>query len=216
MPQAECNDPDQITREVHAPQESPARGAPSAVQFHDSYIVAACEDGIEVIDQHALHERVIYNDLKRRLADGAIASQRLLIPQTLTVTAAEAACAEDSAALLGRLGFDLVSFGPRTLAIQAMPALFAARQLDGPAVVREVLDRLSGGQAADAEAMLEGLLEVMACKAAVKAGDPLGRSEIEALLRRRRELDKASACPHGRPTTLKISLKELEKQFKRI
>ncbi len=188
---------------------------PTAVQFHNSYIVTSCEDGLEIIDQHALHERLIYNDLKRRLTEGAVECQRLLIPQTFSVTSAEAASLEENAQLLSRLGFDLAAFGPQTVAIQAVPCLLAGRGIDAPAVVREILDQLAQGRAADGEALLEGLLETMACKAAVKAGDPLSPAEIRALLVRRNDQDKSSACPHGRPTTLKLSLKDLQKQFKR-
>jgi DNA mismatch repair protein MutL len=188
---------------------------PTAVQFHNSYIVTSCEDGLEIIDQHALHERLIYNDLKRRLTEGAVECQRLLIPQTLSVTSAEAASLEENAELLSMLGFDLAAFGPRTVAIQAVPGLLAGRGIDAPRVVREILDRLAQGRAADGEALLESLLETMACKAAVKAGDPLSPAEIQALLARRSDQDKCSACPHGRPTTLKLSLKDLQKQFKR-
>ena len=188
---------------------------PTAVQFHNSYIVTSCEDGLEIIDQHALHERIIYNDLKRRLTEGAVECQRLLIPQTLSVTSTEAASLEENAELLSKLGFDLAAFGPQTVAIQAVPGLLAGRGIDAPQVVREILDQLAQGNTADGEALLESLLETMACKAAVKAGDPLGPAEIQALLARRGDQDKCSACPHGRPTTLKLSLKDLLKQFKR-
>jgi DNA mismatch repair protein MutL len=188
---------------------------PTAVQFHNSYIVTSCEDGLEIIDQHALHERLMYNDLKRRLTEGAIECQRLLIPQTLSVTSAEAASLEENAELLSKLGFDLAAFGPQTVAIQAVPSFLAGRGIDAPQVVREILDQLAQGRTADGETMLESLLETMACKAAVKAGDPLSPSEIQALLARRNDQDKCSACPHGRPTTLKLSLKDLQKQFKR-
>jgi DNA mismatch repair protein MutL len=188
---------------------------PTAVQFHNSYIVTFCEDGLEIIDQHALHERIIYNELKRRLTEGPVECQRLLIPQTLSVTPAEAASLEENAELLSKLGFDLAAFGPQTVAIQAVPGLLTRRGIDAPQVVREILDRLAQGSAADGESVLESLLETMACKAAVKAGDPLNPAEIQALLARRNDQDKCSACPHGRPTTLKLSLKDLLKQFKR-
>ena len=188
---------------------------PTAVQFHNSYIVTSCEDGLEIIDQHALHERLLYNDLKRRLTEGTVECQRLLIPQTLSVTSAEAASLEENADLLSKLGFDLAAFGPQTIAIQAVPSLLAGRGIDAPQVVREIVDQLAQGRTADGEALLESLLETMACKAAVKAGDPLSPTEIQALLARRNDQDKCSACPHGRPTTLKLSLKDLQKQFKR-
>jgi DNA mismatch repair protein MutL len=199
------------------PSESDRRFAlpDRAVQFHNSYIVTSCEDGLEIIDQHALHERIIYNDLKRRLTEGAVATQRLLIPQTLPVTQAEAGSLEENSDLLARLGFELAAFGPRTVAIQALPSLLVERRIDAAEVVREILDQLAQGRAADGETLLENLLETMACKAAVKAGDPLRPDEIQALLAARSDQDKCSACPHGRPTTLKLSLKDLQKQFKR-
>jgi len=187
----------------------------NAVQVHNAYIVVQCDDGLEIIDQHALHERLTYNDLRKRLSLGALAAQRLLLPTAIDASESEIQAAGANAKLLERLGIELVPFGPRKLAIQQFPTLLAQRGVEPEAFVREALDKLAEDTSADAERLLEELLQTMACKAAVKAGDRLGPEEIDALLVRRVESDKASACPHGRPTTLKMTLKELEKQFKR-
>ena len=197
-----------------APQPIAATGQ-MAFQVHDSYIVAQCPDGLIIVDQHALHERVIYNDLKSRLASGALTAQRMLIPQTVTVTAAEADLLAANAELLAKLAIEVAPFGPDTVAIQQFPTLLAERGAEGPEFLREVLDKLREDPSADAEQLIEGILQVMACKAAIKANQQLSRDEMESLLARRDEIDKASSCPHGRPTTLKLTLQDLEKQFKR-
>ncbi len=185
------------------------------LQIHHSYIVTQTDDALIIIDQHALHERILYNELKTRLADGKLAGQRLLIPETLTVTAAEADAAASRADLLARLGIEVEPFGPRTLAIQQFPSLLASRGVSPVEFLRDLLDRLAEDEAADPERLLEGLLSMLACKAAVKAGDPLTAQEIDSLLARAADADKASSCPHGRPTTLRLTLKDLDKQFHR-
>jgi len=198
---------------VRAPR-APALPA-RTLQIHDSYIVAACEDGLLIIDQHALHERLIYNDLRARIAESALDGQRLLIPQTLKVTAAEADALEANAALLARLGVEVEPFGPQTVAVQRFPTLLVGRGVPAAGFVRELIDRLAEDEATDPERLLEDVLEMMACKAAVKAGDPLTAAEVEDLLARRDDAEKGAACPHGRPTTLQLSLRDLQKQFKR-
>jgi DNA mismatch repair protein MutL len=139
----------------------------------------------------------------------------MLIPQTLTVTAAEADLLSVNKALLGSLGIEVAPFGPDTVAIQQFPTLLAERGSGGVEFLREVLDKLGEDSSADTEQLIEGVLQVMACKAAIKAGQPLSTDEMESLLARRDDIDKASSCPHGRPTTLKLTLQDLDKQFKR-
>ncbi len=206
-----------------APPQPPPRAArpappPRAIQIHNTYIVAATDEGLVVIDQHALHERLIYNDLKRRLAgegSSGLTSQRLLIPEALKVTPAEADALEQSAELLARLGIEVAPFGPDTVAVQRFPALLAERGAAAGEFVRELLDRLAEDTAMDRERLLEDVLAMLACKAAVKAGDALRPEEIADLLARRAGAEKGSACPHGRPTTLTLTVRELEKQFRR-
>jgi DNA mismatch repair protein MutL len=212
------------THDHPAPQGPPSTPPPATsppatvLQVHDSYIVARCDDGLIIIDQHALHERVIYNELRSRLADpdtSGLEAQRLLIPATLRVSAAEADLLAANARLLGCLGIEVVPFGPDTLAVQQFPTLLIQREVETTDFLREVLDKLREDQTTDGERALEGILQTMACKAAIKAGQPLTQAEMESLLARREQADKASSCPHGRPTTLKLTLKDLQRQFKR-
>ena len=193
----------------------PIAPAPAAIQIHNTYVVTACDDGVMIVDQHALHERALYNELRHRLTAGKLTGQKMLIPETLKVTAAEAESVERQAELLARLGIEIGSFGKDTVAIHQFPSLLAERGASPAEFVREILDRLADDESTDSERVLEDLLQMMACKAAVKAGQPLSGPEIQALLARADELEKSSSCPHGRPTVLKLTLKDLEKQFKR-
>jgi DNA mismatch repair protein MutL len=185
-----------------------------AIQLHNSYLVAQSDDGMIIIDQHALHERIMYEELHARLTRGALESQHLLIPQTIPASSRQIALLEQIQPLLNRLGIEASAFGPNTVAVQAFPS-FLDRLEPGP-FVSELLER--GEQELldlHEEELLHEILDMMACKAAVKAGDPLSPAEIEALLARRELVDRSSNCPHGRPTTLRLSLRDLEKQFKR-
>ncbi len=196
------------------PPAEPASAAKTFIQIHDSFIIAETDGGFVIIDQHALHERILYEDLHRRIHHGNLESQRLLIPQSFEVTQTQAALLEANAGLLERLGIELVPFGPRTLAVQAFPSLLA--KADPADFILDLIDLLESRHTApDPQALLEQALSMAACKAAIKAGQRLSDSEIEQLLARRLEADSASRCPHGRPTTISFSLKDLEKQFKR-
>lgn len=186
----------------------------AAIQLHNSYLVAQTDEGMVIIDQHALHERVMYEELRTRLMRGPLESQRMLIPQTLSASLRQIAMLEQIQPLLQRLGIEVSLFGPGTLAVHAFPTFLF--KLDPATFVRELLER--GEQELldlHEEEILHELLDMMACKAAVKAGDPLTAAEIEALLSRRELIDRSSNCPHGRPTTLRLTLNDLEKQFKR-
>ena len=184
------------------------------LQIHDSFIVAQTEDGFVIIDQHALHERIIYEDLCRRIRKNKLQSQRLLIPESFEVTVSAAEALKANAELTDKLGIELVPFGPRTMAVQAFPTLLSSVQpLDFIQDLIDLLDRKDAGL--DAERLLDEVLNMAACKAAIKAGQKLTDSEIEQLLADRQQTESASRCPHGRPTTIKFSISELEKQFKR-
>ncbi len=185
-----------------------------ALQLHNAYLVTECEDGLVIIDQHALHERIMYEELLARLSRGPLESQRLLIPEVLPATPSQIALLENLQPLLGRLGIELAVFGPDSVAVQAFPTFLD--RLEPGRFVRELLERAEQ-ELLDLhdEELLHGVLDMMACKAAVKAGDPLSQPEIEALLARRELVERSSNCPHGRPTTLRLTLRDLEKQFKR-
>ena len=116
---------------------------------------------------------------------------------------------------MGRLCLEVSPFGPHSVAVQRFPSLLVARGVAPGTFLRGALDALSDDETADSERLLGALLALMACKAAVKAGDPLTPEEIDDLLAARQRAEKGSACPHGRPTTLRLTLRDLEKQFQR-
>ena len=185
----------------------------NAIQIHDSFIVAQTEDGFIIIDQHALHERIIYEDLHRRIQSGKLESQRLLIPESLELSDSQAEILKGKNGLIEKLGIEITPFGPKTYAVQAFPTVLAkAEPLD---FVRDLIDLLEDKPSLDAEGLLDEVLNMAACKAAIKAGQRLNSSEIGQLLADRDAVARTGYCPHGRPTTIKFSRSELEKQFKR-
>ena len=184
------------------------------IQLNNSYIVAQEADGFVIIDQHALHERIMYERLSARIGEGALESQRLLIPESFDVTETEAAALEEHATLLERMGLEVVPFGPRVMAVQAFATLLG--KADPVEFVRELLDLLLERQAeGDPRRLLDAVLNMAACKAAIKAGQRLRDEEIEQLLSDAETVDLSSRCPHGRPTTIRFTWKELDKQFRR-
>jgi DNA mismatch repair protein MutL len=145
---------------------------------------------------------------------GPLESQHLLIPEVIKASSRQIALLEQIQPLLKKLGIEASPFGPDSVAVSAFPSFL--EKLEPGIFVTDILER--GEQELldlHEEELLHELLDMMACKAAVKAGDPLSREEIEALLARREVLDRSSNCPHGRPTTLRLTLNDLEKQFKR-
>ena len=187
-----------------------------ALQLHNSYLVVQSDDGMEIIDQHALHERVLFEELLTRLRRGPLESQRLLIPATFDAPEPQVALLDELRPVLQTLGIDADAFGPSTVAVQSFPSFL--EKLDPADFVADLLEKAETdvkNVAGNDEEVLHDVLDLMACKAAVKAGDPLTQVEIDALVRRRDLTGRNTNCPHGRPTTLKLSLGDLEKQFKR-
>ncbi|MCK4627264.1 MAG: hypothetical protein KAV00_18265, partial [Phycisphaerae bacterium] len=183
-----------------------------ALQVHNSYIVTATDTGLEIIDQHALHERIIFDELKTRIASGHLASQRLLIPETVELAQADKTILSERADMLERFGLEVTDFGPGSVAVHALPSLLVERNVPAAEFVRDLLETLAENASAGGDELLDKILATMACKAAVKAGENLTPEEIDSLLGRR---TNTASCPHGRPTTLTLTLAELEKQFKR-
>jgi len=186
--------------------------AGAVLQVHQSYLVTEDAEGIVLIDQHALHERVLYEQLFERVMRGGLERQMLLSPLMIEVGARAAERAESAAPLLARLGFDATLAGPRTVAVNAVPSFLASRNVDAGEFLAELLDR---EDLADTEPAIHAVIDMMACKAAVKAGERLTREEIARLLESRERIERSTNCPHGRPTSLRIPLREIEKRFGR-
>jgi len=199
-----------------APVPRPPPLAPSvkAMQLHDRYLVAESDDGVMVIDQHALHERVLYEHLRERVLSGAIESQGLLVPEPVDLSPAEAAAAAEHRNLLSQLGVKVEPFGGNTVLVTSYPAMLA--NLQPGEVLRGLLDQLvSGGKLPDRRDLLDELLHTIACKAAIKAGDRLSPEEVAALVAQRHLIDDSHHCPHGRPAAVIFSRDELDRHFRR-
>lgn len=201
----------------HSNRELLQNGAQRLVgmQIHNRYLIAESPEGMLVIDQHALHERVLYERLKEKVANKRLESQRLLVPMVVTLTPAEAATAIDSQEMLAQVGLEIESLGGSTISIQSYPAMLA--QKDIVDIFRQVVDEiLSAGRKPQQKDLIDELLHMMSCKAAVKAGDRLTQEEISLLLEHRELCQDSHHCPHGRPTALVFSREELDRKFKRI
>jgi len=200
------------TTEKHEP--TVAAPPKKFLQIHNSYIVTEADEGFIIIDQHALHERIIYEDLCRKVSGGNLESQRLLMPETFEITDAQAEAIKANAQLFEKIGIQLEPFGPRTMAIQAFPSMLA--KVNRLEFVQDLLDMLTDKTVGlDVERLLHEVLDMAACKAAIKAGRTLTDEEMAQLIADKETIERAGRCPHGRPTTIKFSLDELEKQFKR-
>ena len=186
-----------------------------AIQIHDAYLVVETMEGMLLIDQHALHERILFEQLRRRIQAGQLEVQRLLIPESVDLSADQAACALEMKEALLEIGIEVEDFGGGTLLLSSYPALLnRAEPID---ILRSVVDCLvSSERAPTREQILHDLLATMACKAAVKAGDKLNTEEIAHLMDLRKLAEDSHHCPHGRPTSLIFSKHDLEKQFRRI
>lgn len=188
--------------------------APRVIQMHNAYLVVETEEGMLVIDQHALHERILYEAWKERIRQGDLEVQQLLVPEPIDLTPELAGCALEHRQTLERLGLRIEEFGGNTVLLRSYPAM--VRRTSPGELLRSAVEHLAThGVPPSPELLLDDLLKVMACKAAVKAGDSLAPEEVEALAAQRHLADDTHHCPHGRPTALLLSKHELDRQFRR-
>ncbi|HZY87073.1 MAG TPA: DNA mismatch repair endonuclease MutL [Gemmataceae bacterium] len=196
------------------PPEGPTSRPVRAVQMHNLYLVVEVPEGVLMIDQHALHERILFGQMQERLRSGPLESQRLLIPEPVELPAAQAALVLEQRAALAELGLEVADFGGNTLLVQSYPAVFGKR---GPrAVLNVVVEYLvTREQPPGREVLLNDLLALMACHGAVRAGDALSAEEVADLVAQRGAAESSHHCPHGRPTSLLFTRHDLDRQFKR-
>jgi DNA mismatch repair protein MutL len=184
-------------------------------QFRDTFIIAVDEEGIAIIDQHVAHERVLFERISERLMQGRLESQRLLVPLLIELAPGGRQALLSHAADLERLGFEVEEFGGDALKVSAFPALLGrdacAATLRAFAEDLEGFDRGSG-----ADAAIKRIAATMACHAAVKANDPLTPEKMAHLLEELRRTAYSTICPHGRPVMLRLTRREVEKNFQRI
>jgi DNA mismatch repair protein MutL len=183
-------------------------------QFHNTYIL--CEAGRELIliDQHAAHERILYQTLKARSEQRQMASQQLLVPETVELSHREAHRLEQMLPELGSFGLALEPFGGSTFVVKAVPAPLAGREV-GP-LIREMVEKaVAEGASLGFANVVDQCLELMACHGAIRAGQPLNDTQIRHLLREMDAVPESSYCPHGRPTWIRWPVAKLEKAFGR-
>jgi DNA mismatch repair protein MutL len=186
----------------------------SGMQVHNRYLITENESGILVIDQHALHERILYEQLREKVLAGTLEKQRLLVPEPVNLTPAEAGAALGAKDTLAQLGIEIEPFGGDTVLVSTYPAMLA--NFDPSEVLRQLAEQiLSSEKKPERQDMLDEMLHMISCKAAIKAGDRLAPEEISALLEQRDLYKDTHHCPHGRPTALVFTREELDKRFKR-
>lgn len=194
-------------------QSAPALGY-AVAQILGVYILAQNERGLVIVDMHAAHERITYEQMKTAYEKQAVATQPLLVPESLSVSQSEADCAETSAELFRDLGFDVHRAGPETLLVRSIPALL--RGVDVALLVRDVLaDILTHGNSDRLSARSDEILSTMACRGSVRANRQLTIAEMNALLRQMEVTERSGQCNHGRPTWAQLTLEQLDKLFLR-
>jgi len=171
-------------------------------------------DGLVLVDQHAAHERILFEELRRRMEEQGVPTQKLLLPHTFDVPPRDADWIERNISILQKMGIGIESFGPDTFKIDSLPSFLDVS--DPAQFMRKVIDDLkSAGNSTSAMRLGEEMIAMTVCRHAVKANDPLRYPEVEKLIRDLLDCDLPYCCPHGRPTMIQISLVELEKKFGR-
>jgi len=191
----------------------PVSAAPRFLQIHDSYILTETEDGFIIVDQHALHEKILFERFSQQVTTSGLTAQRLLIPQPIQLSEAQVHLVEVHADLFCKLGIEVVPFGPQSHVIQTFPS--SLQKADPVDFVLQLVDLLDENQSVEPDRVLDAVLSMAACKAAIKAHQPLSHSEIQQLLADGRKAESSVRCPHGRPATIRFTQQELEKQFLR-
>ena len=205
----------ETTATPSSPTKPEGASAPvPAIQAMNRYLVAECDNAIIVMDQHALHESILYEKLRNRVLTGKIDTQPLLVPEPVDLAASEAAAVLEARDLLAQLGIGVEPFGGETVLLTSTPAMLS--KCNRSDLLQAACEKLlSTAKTPDSRDLLDDLLHMISCKAAIKAGDPLAPEEIQALLEQRDAAKESHHCPHGRPTTLVFTKEELDRQFLR-
>jgi DNA mismatch repair protein MutL len=196
---------------VHDTPDGPLGAA--RAQLHENYIIAQTATGIVIVDQHAAHERLVYERLKAQMADKGIAAQALLIPEIVELSPTDAARILDAAPDLAPLGLTVEPFGGGAIAVRETPAILGT--VSAAALIRDVLDELSVGDTTTVRARIDAILSRMACHGSIRSGRQMRAEEMNALLREMEATPHSGQCNHGRPTYVELKLHDIERLFGR-
>jgi DNA mismatch repair protein MutL len=178
------------------------------------YVLMENSEGLVLVDQHAAHERILFEELRRRMEEQGVASQRMLLPQVFSLPPRDAEWVERNIPTLQKMGIGIEDFGGNSFRIESFPAFLEVT--DAVKFLREIIDELKVTSHSSSPMRLgEDMIATTVCRHAVKANDPLRYPEIEKLIRDLLDCELPYCCPHGRPTMIQISLAELEKKFGR-
>ena len=218
VPLAVIEEKEQIKPELEAVQEKEVLNAEFDFkligQVFDTYIIIECGDEIKLIDQHAAHERLQYEELKKNLENSKVYSQSLLIAETLNLSAVEMSVFRDNQEFISSIGFDAEEFGQNKVIIRAVPQSYGGD--DAQDLFVEILSQLAEFKKEIISEKRQRLLYTIACKSAVKANCKMSDTEQIELVKMVFSLEGINTCPHGRPIVVTYSKKDIEKEFKRI
>ncbi|MBO9411717.1 MULTISPECIES: DNA mismatch repair endonuclease MutL [unclassified Ruegeria] len=198
-------------------EEPPAQDLPLGTargQVHENYIIAQTADGMVIVDQHAAHERLVYEKLKTQMAENGVAAQALLIPEIVELSEGDCARLMAVADDLSRLGLTLEPFGGGAVAVRETPAILG--EVDARAMILDILDELADqGESQTVQARIEAILSRVACHGSVRSGRRMRAEEMNALLREMEATPHSGQCNHGRPTYVELKLSDIERLFGR-
>jgi DNA mismatch repair protein MutL len=201
----------------HEPPPTEQVDAPlgaARTQLHENYIIAQTRDGVVIVDQHAAHERLVYEKMKAQRAAEGVITQALLVPEVVDLDEASAARLLDVAEDLARAGLVLDGFGPASVAVREVPSLIAGGNIGK--LVKDLADDLAAlDQTTGVEERVDHVLATMACHGSVRSGRRLKPEEMNALLREMEATPHSGQCNHGRPTWVELKLSDIERLFGR-
>ena len=201
-----------VAMEEPASQDLPLGAARG--QVHENYIIAQTADGMVIVDQHAAHERLVYEKLKTQMAENGVAAQALLIPEIVELSEGDCARLMTVADDLSRLGLTLEPFGGGAIAVRETPAILG--EVDARAMILDILDELADqGESQTVQARIEAILSRVACHGSVRSGRRMRAEEMNALLREMEATPHSGQCNHGRPTYVELKLSDIERLFGR-
>ena len=204
---------EEVTEDEVKPLESLPLGAARA-QVHENYIIAQTETGMVIVDQHAAHERLVYEKLKHQMAENGVAAQALLIPEIVEMSSGDAARLLEIADDLARLGLTLEPFGGGAICVRETPAILG--EVNAKAMLMDILDELADlGDSQAVQAKIEAILSRVACHGSIRSGRRMRAEEMNALLREMEATPHSGQCNHGRPTYVELRLRDIERLFGR-